>query len=126
MANKQDKYMQGRNDGMAYALRIVEEKGVDGLREEIKFRGISGINLCASKSELEKTAQTFKEHAMKFSILIALVTLYDDFYFSNWQGKEFSDKYYERVEGLARGDVTMAEYVDYCKENLGLVIDLKD
>ena len=36
---KIDEYASGRNDGLQLALKIVEEDGVDALREEIKFRG---------------------------------------------------------------------------------------
>ncbi len=39
---KIDEYASGRNDGLLLALKIVEEDGVDALREEIKFRGAKG------------------------------------------------------------------------------------
>lgn len=51
---KIDEYASGRNDGLQLALKIVEEDGVDALREEIKFRGAKGINTAMSKKELNK------------------------------------------------------------------------
>lgn len=51
---KIDEYASGRNDGLLLALKIVEEDGVDALREEIKFRGAKGINTAMSKKELNK------------------------------------------------------------------------
>lgn len=41
MAKKADELIKLRNDGMAYALKIAEEYGVDGLREQVKLRGAS-------------------------------------------------------------------------------------
>lgn len=32
-------YSAGRNDGLALALKIVKEGGVEALEEELKFRG---------------------------------------------------------------------------------------
>lgn len=35
---------QARRDGMGYALKIVREKGIEGLEEEVKFRNISKVS----------------------------------------------------------------------------------
>lgn len=64
---KIDGYASGRNDGLLLALKIVEEDGVDALREEIKFRGAKGINTAMSKKELNK-ACTKSERNLGFSI----------------------------------------------------------
>lgn len=58
---KIDEYASGRNDGLLLALKIVEEDGVDALREEIKFRGAKGINTAMSKKELNKACTKIKE-----------------------------------------------------------------
>lgn len=57
---KIDEYASGRNDGLLLALKIVEEDGVDALREEIKFRGAKGINTAMSKKELNKACTKIK------------------------------------------------------------------
>ena len=48
MSNLKD-YARGRNDGLAMALRIVESEGIEGLRKEIKFRGVTGIHTALAK-----------------------------------------------------------------------------
>lgn len=40
---KRNEYMKGRNEGMAFALQIAEKKGIDGLREECRFRGATSV-----------------------------------------------------------------------------------
>ncbi|MFT4144053.1 MAG: hypothetical protein QM644_06310 [Mobilitalea sp.] len=34
--------MEGHNQGMAYALKIVKESGIEALEKEIKYGNISG------------------------------------------------------------------------------------
>ena len=41
---KVDDYASGRADGLQMALKLVEEGGVEALKQEIKFRNITGIN----------------------------------------------------------------------------------
>lgn len=46
-------YQRGRNDGLALALKIVQEGGREALEAEIKNRGVTGIsvNLFGEKTE---------------------------------------------------------------------------
>lgn len=46
---KLNDYNSGRNDGLAMALTIVERDGVEALREEIKFRGVTGLHTGLAK-----------------------------------------------------------------------------
>lgn len=50
---KIDEYASGRNDGLQLALKIVEEDGVDALREEIKFQNPTAIDVNAKSWELK-------------------------------------------------------------------------
>ena len=36
--SKLDSYMQGRTEGMEFALRLVKDKGIEELEKEIKFQ----------------------------------------------------------------------------------------
>ena len=38
-------YQRGRNDGLALALKIVQEGGREALEAEIKNRGVTGIEI---------------------------------------------------------------------------------
>ena len=51
---KLDEYASGRADGLQMALKLVEADGMDALREEIRFRNITGINTVMCKKETEK------------------------------------------------------------------------
>lgn len=78
---KIDEYASGRNDGLLLALKIVEEDGVDALREEIKFRGAKGINTAMSKKELNKACTKIKEMTLD-TMLTLFSSPHGDFSFS--------------------------------------------
>lgn len=45
-------YQRGRNDGLALALKIVQEGGREALEAEIKNRGVTGISVNLTQKEL--------------------------------------------------------------------------
>lgn len=55
-----DEYASGRADGLQMALKLVEEGGIDALKQEIKFRNITGINTVMCKKEVEIATQPTK------------------------------------------------------------------
>ena len=76
MSNLKD-YNRGRNDGLAMALRIAESDGIEGLRKEIKFRGVTGIHTALAKKELDQASKQIKEMTLDTMIVLAVATLHD-------------------------------------------------
>ena len=50
---KMNEYMAGREDGLNLALRIVKERGIEGLEEEIRFRNLK-IGIYVAKNVTRK------------------------------------------------------------------------
>lgn len=48
-------YQRGRNDGLALALKIVQEGGREALEAEIKNRGVTGGELIMNYNESKET-----------------------------------------------------------------------
>ena len=59
--SKMDSYMQGRTEGMEFALRLVKDKGIEELEKEIKFRQRTGISLNVTRQELNAASNKIKE-----------------------------------------------------------------
>lgn len=55
-----------RMDGMAMALRIVEERGVEGLREEVKTRNAMFIPLEVTRKSVEDLNAFFGEQDIEY------------------------------------------------------------
>ena len=49
---KISKEEQARREGMAYALRLAKEKGIDALEEDLKMRNAIDLPLRVSKADL--------------------------------------------------------------------------
>lgn len=47
-------YQRGRNDGLALALKIVQEGGREALEAEIKNRGVTGISVNLTNIIMER------------------------------------------------------------------------
>ena len=48
-----NKEESARREGMAYALRIAKEKGIEALEKELEFRNITNIPIKISKGQVE-------------------------------------------------------------------------
>ena len=46
--------MDGRNQGLIMAHKIVKEDGLEALEKEIRYRNIMGISINVSKKELNE------------------------------------------------------------------------
>lgn len=56
---KLSKEERARREGMAYALKVAKEKGVDGLEEEMKRRGVSIAPCILPEKELDELYQFY-------------------------------------------------------------------
>lgn len=52
-----NKERRAYNDGMAFALRVVQQSGIEGLEQELKLRGIKDLPLNVSSTELTAVAR---------------------------------------------------------------------
>lgn len=78
---KQEDIIQGRNEGMAFALRIAREKGVDELEKEIARRNISGINARLTHQEIDQASDRIKQMVLDTVLAMSCMTLHDEFGF---------------------------------------------
>lgn len=121
--------MEGRNQGLAMALRIAKEGGIEALEKEIHFRNITGISLNLTQQEIQ--AASYKAHvrATEVAIAISLVTLMDEFCFSRNQMHKFKAAFDKKVYEAANNEKSMdilQEYIDKIWKDIGIEITIKD
>jgi hypothetical protein len=51
--SKVNDLMQGRNQGLILALKIVHEGGIEALEKEIQYRNLSGVSLNLTQKEIK-------------------------------------------------------------------------
>lgn len=76
---KVNEYASGRADGLQMALKLVEEGGIDALKQEIQFRNITGINTVMCKKEVEKATERIKEMTCDTIQSLMVPTIHDEF-----------------------------------------------
>lgn len=74
MNKKEEKW---RMEGASYALRIVREKGIDGLEQDLKMRGALNIPLTLKSKDLEEMYYQLARRIMNSIKTVAMWTLYE-------------------------------------------------
>ena len=72
---KSTKEQQAYMNGMAYALKIAKEQGVEGLEKEIEFRGLVNLPLNVSAKELAKVARLHAQDEVMLMVTASATTL---------------------------------------------------
>lgn len=75
--SKLDSYIQGRTEGMEFALRLVKDKGIEELEKEIRFRQRTGISLNVTRQELNEASNKIKEMTLDTFTLLSIACLCD-------------------------------------------------
>ncbi len=78
---KKVEYMKGRNEGMAFALQIAEKRGLEGLREECRFRGATNVPSQIPKEVYDEYEQRVKVCTIDTVMSMSLIALVDAFGF---------------------------------------------
>lgn len=118
-------YNSGRNDGLAMALTIVERDGVEALREEIKFRGVTGLHTGLAKKELNKASQKIKEMTLDTMVIMSVATLRDEFDFGAKRCQRFIDRMMVKAECLVDDIATWDDYIKMIKDELNITLDIR-
>ena len=125
MSNLKD-YNRGRNDGLAMALRIIESDGIEGLRKEIKFRGVTGIHTALAKKELDQASKQIKEMTLDTMIVLAVATLHDEFDFGQKRCQRFMDRLELKAGCLIDNLATWPDYIKAIKDEIGLELSIRE
>ena len=125
MMGKQNDYMNGRMEGMSYALRIAEKDGIEGLREEIQKRNITGLNLNVSHKELEIATEQMRNMMFDTFMAFTIGILHDVWGFGPDRTQKFMDKFGEGVELMNQGVITWEQIIDNTYDAVGKKLVLR-
>lgn len=127
---KRDDYMLGRSEGMAFALKIAKEGGVEALEKEIRMRNIWGLHqISVSKKDLEEIKDKVTARTVSIVECVALLTLRDEFGFGRQRGLRFMERFEGKIQCVI-GDpadgqtVSLDDYVRAVQEEMGIKIEI--
>ena len=120
--SKINERMEGRNQGIVFALELARKGGIEALEKEVANRNISGLSMTMAQKEVEKNIRTMQFHSTRMSIAIALVTLLDEFRMSKMQVRKFKETFDRKVEEIIDNDGDTAELLARIEKELDLII----
>ena len=122
---KYDEYVRGRADGLSLALSIVEKYGIDGLREEIKFRNQTGIKTSLAVKELDAASQKIKEMTIDTMTVIAVLSLHDEFDFGRKRCQRLLNRMTKKADGIISEMATWKDYIECCQNEMGMELKIR-
>lgn len=123
--NKMKEYERGREDGLDLAYRIVQQGGIEALRKELKFRGVSGIRTSLAAKDLGKAGEAIKEMTLDIITILALAVLHDDFGFGEKRCQKFMDGMDRGAQYLVDDLATWPDYIESIKEQMGIDVTIR-
>ena len=120
-----NKEEQARMEGMAQALRIAKEKGVDGLEADLKMRNIIGLPCAVNRNAMDECIQNIKANVVDtFTILVAY-TLHEKFGYGPVRLARFIKEFNFQAECLADDYCSWDDQIDVLREECGLELSIR-
>ena len=117
---KISKEEQARRDGMAYALKVAKEKGIDGLEDEIKRRGC-GIAPCTIRQkELNELKKNISDNVIVSITAMSAYVLRWKFGFGDKRINRFKDYVNDLADSIVRDYLTVDDILEELKNDYGI------
>lgn len=128
---KRDDLMQGRAEGMAFALRIAREGGIEALEKEIRMRNIWGLQVnVPMKKDIQEIKTKVTLRVIDIVRVIALLTLRDEFGFGHKRGVQFLKRFDKKVDCVSTEDdgqsVTLEDYIKVVENEMGIKLQISE
>ena len=120
-----DKEEQARREGMAYALRIAKEKGLDALEEDLKMRNAIGLPVGVDRKALNQFTENVKFNTVDTMVILMAVTLHDEFGFGEKRVQRAIDRFMFKANCLDEDYTTWQEQIEILKEELGIELSIR-
>ena len=123
MGKKEDRLW---NEGFEAACRVAERNGLEGLKAERRFRGVTGLMTRMTASEIDERSDDIK-HLLFGTLRIAFVSvLHDDFGFGKQRIQKFLYKCDKFAEYLDHGWISWIDVIESIKESTGVNLMIED
>lgn len=120
-----DKYMEGRNDGMAFALKIAKEQGIEALETECKYRGCTNLPSKVPKKAADEFVKKMKENTIDTILILSGAVLRDEFGFGKKRLERFKERFMLKTECLVEDYCTWDDIKESLKEEVGMELDIR-
>lgn len=123
---KLSKEEMARFQGAAWALRMVEEKGLEATQKDLDQRGIRHLPLACNKNDIRKFEEYEKKNTLATVLMMTCMTLRDEYGFGFDRMNRFIRRFNTKTECLVDGYVNWKELQETIREETGILIPLPD
>lgn len=123
---KLSKEEMARFEGAAWALRMVEEKGLEAAQKDLEQRGIRRLPLACKKQDIREFEQYEKKNTLATVLMMTCMTLRDEYGFGFDRMNRFIRRFNTKTECLVDGYVNWKELQETIREETGILIPLPD
>lgn len=95
---KMEEVNAARIGAMEYAARQIERIGLDAFRQELKLRGANGLTVPVTKKDFIREYNNMQTLIIRQCLLMAVITLIDQFDFTEDQIKDFITRYNTKAD----------------------------
>lgn len=114
-----------RREGMSYALRYAREHGLDALEEDLKRRAAYDIPVRISQKELKEFTNNAKSMILDTVLILASVTLHDEFGFGRERLERFIKRFNFKAECIGEDYTDWQDQIEILKEECGLEYQIR-
>ncbi len=118
-------YSKGRNDGLALALKIVKEGGIEALEKEIQFRNVSQIHTGLAHKDLEKALDPIKQMTLDTVLALSLLSLRDEFDMGKVRLERFMGRFSEKAGCIADDLCSWPDVVKTVHDETGIGVKIR-
>ena len=111
---------QARREGMSYALRYAREHGLDALELDLKKRGAYNIPVRIDDKALQEFTDNAKNMMLDTILILASVTLHDEFGFGKKRLEQFKKRFNFKAECIGEDYTDWQDQIDILREECGL------
>lgn len=122
---KINKEEQARLQGMAYALKVAQEKGIEGLAEELKYRNVTYVPIAIPRKAMDECVNNIKMNTIDTMLILSASTLRDEFGFGKERLCRFIERFNVKAECLVDGFCTWDDQMTTLAEECGIELSIR-
>lgn len=123
MAN--DKFYEGRIQGMYYAYERIKKDGIEEFEKELVFRQAFGVKALVKLSEMHDLEMRIVKRVQDVVLVFSLLVLHDEFGFGKKRIRQFMARYNIKCAGIADEYTTWDEQVQIIKDELDIDFEFR-
>jgi len=123
LMTKITKEAQLRLEGMNYAYRIAQEKGIPALEQEIKLRGRLNLPFKITRNDVNQIKKDINMTVTNAIKILAVSTLCDEFGFGQEELDRFLNRMNLKAACLSEDYVTWEEQIACIQKETGILLE---